>query len=404
MPRRHSPEPTLVRSFLLVVLAVAASCPVVLAAQTDKRDPSELFRKAVMLHQSGDVIGAIQYYQETLELVPDNVEVRSNLGAALAKLGRYDDAIEQYLKVLALKPDFSEVRFNLGLAYYKGGRIPEAADAFRTVIKADPKQRAATLLLADCLGQMGKVKEVVDLLGPLESSFSDDRLFEYLFGSALIAQNEVERGQAIIDRLLRDGESAEAHLLMGAQYLNSGETLKAQPEIEKALQLNPNLPMAHALYGKVLQQNRDHDAAAREFAEELKRNPNDFDSNLQLGLLRREENRLDEAMTYLKRARRLRPADPSVAWAIGRVNLAANRLDDARAELEKVVSEVPAFQPAHVVLATVFYRLGLRDKGDGQRAIVEKLKAQAKEEQEQAQKAIGPTSFRGEDESSPEPQ
>jgi tetratricopeptide (TPR) repeat protein len=363
----------------------------------DRKDPDELFEKALRLHQSGDLIGAIQYYEDGLALAPDQYQARSNLGAVFARLGRYEEALEQYKKVLASQPSLAQVRLNLGLAFYKTGRVAEAADEFRSVLKADPKHRDATLLLADCLSQMGEAQQVIALLEPLESTLAGNRLFDYLFGSALIHQNEVARGQTVIDRLLRDGNSAEAHLLLGAQYLTAGETLKAQPELEKALELNPELPSAHALYAKILQQNREHEGAAREYAAELKRNPNDFDSNLWLGLLRREENRLDEAMAYLQRARRLRPHDLSVAWALGRVHLAANRVEEARAELEKVTAAAPRFQPARVVLANVYYRLGLKELGDEQRTLVQKLKAEAQEEQARAEKEIGATSFRGED-------
>jgi len=398
---------TPMRGGRLAVLATAGfllaglARPTPLLAQGDAQDPDSLFARAVALHQSGDIVGAIQYYEDVLKLAPDRADARSNLGAAFARLGRYGEAIEQYQKVLASNPDLQQVRLNLGLAFYKAGRVTEAADAFHTVVKAKPGDRSASLLLADCWSKMGKGKEVIALLSPLESKLAGDRLFDYLFGSALIHENQIERGQVIIDRLLRDGESAEVHLLLGAQYLSAGDTLKAQPELEKAIELNPDLPSVHAFYAKILQRNRDHEAAAREFAEELKRNPNDFESNLWLGLLRREENRLDEAMAYLKRARRLRPDDPSVAWALGRVHLAAGRLEDAREELEKVVKVSPDFQPAHVVLATAYYRLGLRDLGNEQRAIVQKLKAQAREEQERAEQEIGPTSFRGEDSTQP---
>jgi predicted Zn-dependent protease len=109
-------------------------------------------------------------------------------------------------------------------------------------------------------------------------------------------------------------------------------------------------------------------------------------------------------MAYLKRAGRLRPSDPSVAWALGRVHLAANRTEQARAELEKVIAASPKFQPARVVLATTYYRLGLKALGDEQRAIVEKLKAETKDEQARAEEQVGPSAFRGESAGAEAPQ
>jgi tetratricopeptide (TPR) repeat protein len=363
------------RSVLALVLVLA---PTLTAAQPAGKDPDELFAKAVTLHQAGDTLGALQYYQAVLELQPRRVEALSNLGAAYMKLGRLDEAIAHYKKALAVRPDMASVRLNLGLAFYKADRTDEAAPEFAAVLQATPKHPAATLLLADCRLRAGESQQVIDLLSPLEAELGDDRLFAYLLGTALLERNEVERGQRVIDRLFRAGDSAEGHVLLAVQYLGQGQALKAVPEMEKALALNPELPGVHALYARALRQNHDNAAAAVEYRKELERNPNDFESNLWLGILRTEANQLDEALEYLKRAGRLRPRDPSVAYGLGRVHLSAERFDEARTALEQLVEVSPDYSQGHVLLATAYYRLGLREKGDAQRAIVEKLRAEAK--------------------------
>src|SRR5262245_63339234 len=71
-------------------------------AQGAGENPERIFARAVQAHQSGDIEGAIREYQAYLALRPERVEARSNLGAALARLGRYADAIEQYKRALEL--------------------------------------------------------------------------------------------------------------------------------------------------------------------------------------------------------------------------------------------------------------------------------------------------------------
>jgi tetratricopeptide (TPR) repeat protein len=377
--------------FNLAVLAASAALGFAAAgAQTVGKDPDELFAKAVMLHQSGDTLGAIQYYEAVLEKQPQRVEALSNLGAAYMKLGRLEEAIQQYRKALAIRPDMANVRFNLALAFYKADRIDEAAPEFEAVLKSDPKHAAATLLLADCQLRMGAMQKVVDLLTPREPDLGEDRLFVYLLGTALLETDHLERGQQMIDRLFRSGESAEGHVLLGVQYLRQGQAMKARPEIEKAVQLKPTLPGVHALYARALRIDHDNAGAALEYRKELEHNPNDYESNLWLGLLRTEANQLDEALQYLERAGRLRPDDPAVAYGLGRVHLAAGRLEQARKAFEQLVAAAPAYQQGHVLLATVYYRLDLREKGDEQRAIVEKLRAEAKEKGAQEEGEQGP--------------
>ena len=368
------------RLFVLLLSAISLlAAPDPARAQAGGRDPDDLLAKAVALHQAGDILGAIQYYEAVLDKQPDRAEVRSNLGAAFMKLGRLEDAIKQYRAALEARPDMTSVRLNLALAFYKADRLAEAAPEFARILEQSPKHQAATLLLADCRLRMGEPARVVELLSPLEGELGSDRLFSYLLGSALLETDQLERGQAVIDRLFRAGDSAEARVLLGAQYLRQGQAIKAVPEIAKAVEMNPALPGVHALFGRALRQNHDNAGAMAQYHAELSRNPNDFESNLWLGLLLLESSQLDVAFEHLKRAGRLRPGEPAIAYGLGRLHLAAERLDEARQELEKLVRIAPSYRQGHVLLATVYYRLNLREKAEEQRAIVEKLRSEEKD-------------------------
>ena len=100
-------------------------------------DAQGVLANAIELHQAGDFEGAIREYRIFLATSPkDNSRViaYSNLGAALAHLGRYTEAIEQYRQALQAIPEglgdtsqASGVHFNLAVAYYKSGQIPNAS-------------------------------------------------------------------------------------------------------------------------------------------------------------------------------------------------------------------------------------------------------------------------------------
>ncbi len=338
-------------------------------------DADALFAQAVARHQAGDVIGAIEYYQAALQKEPARVDARSNLGAAYARLGRYDEAAEQYRQALAQAGDQAAVRFNLALALFKSARVSDAATELERVVAADPGNRAAVLLLADCQLQLGRDAAVVELLGPREEALKDDRLFIYLMGTALVRANDLQRGQGYIDRLFREGDPAEAHLLMGATHLRKNDYRSAVGELEKAVARNADLPAVQSLLGRALMGIGRRDDAKAAFERELARNPNDFDSNLYLGLFLKDEGRLDEAHEHLKRAGRLRSQDPAVLYVLGSLHLAAGRAEDARQALEKVTARAPTYRQAHVLLATAYYRLKDQAQGDRHRDIAEKLRA-----------------------------
>jgi Tfp pilus assembly protein PilF len=85
----------------------------------------------------------------------------------------------------------------------------------------------------------------------------------------------------------------------------------------------------------------------------------------------------------------VKPGDPGARFQVAAIRLAQGNLDESRKELEEVVREYPNFTEAHVSLATVYYRLKRKPEGDRERAIVQKLNAEAQEKQPGAQKAAG---------------
>jgi Flp pilus assembly protein TadD len=89
------------RRFFLVVLLSAEP----LLAQSADAELS--FQRALELHRAGDFQGAIEHYLLCLRGNPNNVEARSNLGAALARVGRYAEAVEHYKVTLGRAARFS---------------------------------------------------------------------------------------------------------------------------------------------------------------------------------------------------------------------------------------------------------------------------------------------------------
>src|SRR5499426_4435960 len=218
--------------FTLALIALLALSSLA-AAQTSKpapgadENPERIFARAVQSHQSGDIEGAIRDYQAYLALRPERVDARSNLGAALARLGRYADAIEQYKRGLALDGRNQAIRFNLAVAYYKTARIVSSSKELEAVVAAQPENRNAVLLLADCNLRLGGYKRVIELLTPVERAEPDNRAVAYMLGMALINDKRLDEGQRRIERILRDGDSAEAHVMMGTTYLTVTEYEKA---------------------------------------------------------------------------------------------------------------------------------------------------------------------------------
>jgi tetratricopeptide (TPR) repeat protein len=324
--------------------------------------------------QAGRFDEAVRNYRAILRDYPNIAEMHSNLGAALAGEGLYAEAIAEYKRALRLKPN-AQVRLNLALAYYKTGDFATAAETLQVTHKEIPQNTQVVTLLADCFLRLGRNKDVIDLMTPVQRNDPDNPAYVYLLGTALVRNGDATKGQWIIDKILKNGDSAESLLLMGTTKYMAGDFAEARQDFEKATNLNPNLPDVFAYYGMTLLATGDQANARKAFMRELEANPNNFDSNLRLGVLLRQDEDNVQALRYLHKALEVRPGDPGVRFQIASLELAEGHLDTACRDLETLVRDNPRFIEAHVALATVYFRLDRKADGVRERAIFAKLNA-----------------------------
>jgi len=293
-------------SFTLFVLLASGA----LLAQTPN-DPQQLLKEAISLHQAGKLDEAIADYRALLEKYPNVSEVRSDLGAALAATGQYKEAIEEYERALKIQP-MPQVQLNLGLAYYKSAQLRPALQALQKAQQQMPGDSKPILLQADCYLRLGENKKVIQLLSPFAQQSGNDLAVTYMLGTALVRDGQSDTGQVLIDKILRNGDSAEARLLIGTTKLMVNDFQGALGDLQRAVELNPDLPDVFAYYGAALVATGDQEGAKQAFAKALQQDPNNFESNLRMGCLLRNDNEFEEGMKYLKRALDVRTGDPGV--------------------------------------------------------------------------------------------
>jgi tetratricopeptide (TPR) repeat protein len=356
------------RSALVLLLAAVP-------ALGQDADRDALLQRALTLHQSGDLEGAVAAYLDVLRLAPSAALVRSNLGAAYAGLGRYEEAIVEYRRALE-GADEPSIRQNLALSLQKAGRLDEAAEEASRLVAAQPANVAAVLLLADTRLRLGQNGEVVELLKPAAAASPDDKAIAFLLGSALLNLGRTPEAEAVMNRVFADG-SAEARVLLGSMHLHRQEYDEALREIDQARAANPKLPLVNFLHGRCLMEKSDWAGAEAAFRRELEIDPNHFESNLMLGNLLRKNGDHEAAVKLLTHAARLRREDLAVKYALGAGYLALGRMDEARPLLEAVAAALPDHQMTHVQLAILYTRLGRADDAARERATAVRLQKEA---------------------------
>jgi tetratricopeptide (TPR) repeat protein len=358
---------------MLVALAGGVS----LYAQS--ADARNLYDSAVSADERGDTAEAIRLYQQYLKAEPQSVPALANLGVALAHIGRYNEAMSKYRNALKIDPNNETVRLNLALAWYKQAEFDKAALELVDLRKSHPGNPQALFLLADCYLRLDKNREAIALLQPAYEANPEDRAVDYALGTALLRAGEIHRGEAVINHIVKDGDTAEANLLLGEAQVAAGDHRAAAKALQKAVRLNPDLSTGWSLYGRVLLDNDDLQNAKEAFRHALKLDHSDFDANIHLGAILRREGNATEAEPYLQEAVRLRPNSAAARFQMAALHVSLGKLEQGRRELESLEKEWPDFQEVHVQLASLYARLKLTLQSERERQVILKLNTKARE-------------------------
>jgi tetratricopeptide (TPR) repeat protein len=225
--------------------------------------------------------------------------------------------------------------------------------------------------------------KAVELLTPLHQEYPEDHAVVYVLGMALMKDNRIPEAQALLDRILSDGESAEAAFLLGQSELLRNDMAAAAGHLARAAELDPKMPWVHTLYGQALKAAGKVDEAAAQFNEELKVNPYDFTANTEIALVLMQDGKPDEALSHIALALQVRPTDPGALYQRASIHLTQGLTGQARQELEQLIRDYPNFSEAHAALARAYYKLQRTADGDREAAEARRVREEAQKQLEE---------------------
>ncbi len=257
-----------------------------------------------------------------------------SLLAAATAFGRNDggELTELHLQLaLALRPDLDDARISLADIYEGRKQWDRAIKAYGEVRPDGPFADLAKIRIAWCINERGNHDEAVALLRKLARERKDDsralltladlyRQMERWSDAAKEYSAALERVPAIENR----------HWIVlfgrGIAYERSKQWEKAEADMLKALELQPEQPMVLNYLGYTwVDMNRNIDRATDMIKRAVALRPNDGAIVDSLGWAYYRVGRYDEAVTHLERAVELKGSDPVITdhlgdayWKVGR--------------------------------------------------------------------------------------
>jgi tetratricopeptide (TPR) repeat protein len=265
--------------------------------RTEKsNEAAQAFLKAAELHLNArDVEKAIDNWRKVLSLLPEHLLTRQRLAAVYERLGKRSEAVDEYIAAASIIQRGGDLTRALRTVEYAAQLMPESADArfaLHTIRSSQmlPKPSRPRLTSGDVnpssihnagereAAAVGKQVDPIEEARQRSMTHIAGLLFEQ--GDETSSEPAARRGINSITKGKSNtpigGESSDKsriilHLSQAIESLSSNDEVQAEKELEKAVDLGLNQPVACFMIGYLLR-GRDP-ARALHFLREALRQP-----------------------------------------------------------------------------------------------------------------------------------
>ena len=242
--------------------------------------PSEPVQRerALLQVQQGDFRGYLESLKSTLDSSAPPADVLEAMARGLEATLFFDQAAECLQRLFAQEPDHARGHVQAGNLFLRKRYAEPARHEFEAAVKQLPDAFRPRLRLAECLLDLGEVREAASHLATLAERYPDAP--ELLSAQARVAVYRARFAEArgILHRLLAaHPDHLDALIALGQLEYHQGDPKDALPPLERAVKRHPDKPDAwetlarcHAALRNADDAKRclkEFDRASREFGE-----------------------------------------------------------------------------------------------------------------------------------------
>ena len=228
---------------------------------------ASLLQQAVAFHREGKLSSAQRRYQDVIKINPRNYDAQRLLGVIEYQRGNHRIARRILGEAIAMAPQVADSHYFLGRCLSDLNEPAEAIAAYEACLRCDPRHENAAISLGIVLGTIGRSAEAL-------------KLFD-----AVIAANPRQR---------------DALLGRGGILLETGDYSKARDDLERCLQIDPDLPEAQSYLVRVRLQLADwrNDGLAETVLDAVRRGEHGVSLPAQLALETSPQENLASARAF----------------------------------------------------------------------------------------------------------
>lgn len=209
-----------------------------------------LYLNGILENLSGNYLAARKHLEEAAKLDPDDPTCRFNLGITLSQLNDLREAREQFEKALSLGSTDSQVRFEYAKVLRTLGETKLATEQlqlYQNEQKKKSDQTAASIKTGQADKELasGDPQKAVSLYREAIASYPDDAMLQYKLAVALdrVGDRPGET-EALKQAIQLDPQMAVAHSQLGYLASLTGDFVLAETEYDKAVKAAPSYVQA----------------------------------------------------------------------------------------------------------------------------------------------------------------
>ena len=199
----------------------------------------------------GEFAKAALHFEGYVAANPKHVRARYNLALCYLQVNRRDDALALLVEVLADDPDIRGGYREMAGALAAGGDLESSLVYFERAHRADPEETATIADWATVLAKLGREGEALGMLAPFAHPDRQEHYPRLKYATILAASGQQAEALPILRDIVDSGglpktHRAEALYHIGSLALSAGERRIARKNLERAVELDPELIEAAA--------------------------------------------------------------------------------------------------------------------------------------------------------------
>jgi len=225
-------------------------------------------------YQQRNFQGALSHLERALQLDPAQAPAHANLGNALRQLGRHDEALASLDRAIAVRPDYAAAHYNRGNVLLDLKRFDEALGSFDRALATTPDDPDTLYNRAQALSELQRYEEALATYDQVLARVPDDADTLCDRANALSKLRRPQEALASYDRALAlRPDVARFHYNRGRAHLDLNDPAAALSSFDRALVLRPDDPAALYDRGQALFELKRYEEAAAAFDGVLALNP-----------------------------------------------------------------------------------------------------------------------------------